>query len=499
MSVIKMKGISIEFPGVKALSGVDFSASTGVAHALIGANGAGKSTLMKILSGAYGGYTGSIEIDGKTVEIRKPQDAKKYGIETVYQEVDTALVPGLSVAENIMLDSLAGDMGRHPFVNWKALYRRAREVTARLKLDIPLRERVDYLTLAEKQLVLIARALSQECRFLVLDEPTAPLSGKETGELFRIVRELKSHDVGIIFISHRLPELFEVCDEITVLRDGKFVKRLASKETTQDALVQLMLGDKGSSGFIRRKSPHGGQTALEVANLGDGKKLSGISLKAARGEIVGVTGLVGAGKTELCNAIFGVSKATGTIRVNGKTVRMGSPSAAVKYGLALIPEERRRDGLFANDSTCNNLTVTRLDGLSSLGIFLNYAKIKKAAAEMVKKLDIVTPGIDRRTALLSGGNQQKVVIGKWLGTNASLFIFDEPTKGVDVNAKKDLFRLIEKLADEGKSVIYASCEIPEIMTLTDRVYILYGGRVVKELATAETTEEQILYYSTGGQ
>lgn len=498
MSVIEMRDISVEYPGVTALSHVDFWAKTGMVHALVGANGAGKSTLMGVLSGANGAYTGAVSIDGAAAEIRMPADARRHGIATVFQEVDTVLVPELSVAENIMLDVLA-EKGQRQFVNWRSLFTEANTVLERLHISLPLHERASELSLAQKQMVLIARTIAGRCRFLVLDEPTAPLSVAETERLFEVIGDLRRHDVGIVFISHRLPELFQVCDDITVLRDGQLVCRKAVSETGQDELVSLMLG-RPADMVYRRKDKHApGAPALELSHISDGGKLRDVSLHICGGEIVGVTGLVGAGKSELCGAVFGAKKAQGNLRIHGEAVRLHSPADAVRRGLALIPEERRKEGVLAQRSVRENLTVTRIGQLCRFGFLLDFPKLKKAAADMVRQLGIRTPGLGQIVARLSGGNQQKVAVGKWLATNASVFLFDEPTKGIDIGAKQDMFAIVERLASEGKAVLYASCELSEILSVTDRVYVLYGGRVVKELETAETSEEELLFYATGGK
>lgn len=497
-STIEMRVISIAFFGVQVLSNVNFSVSTGSTHALIGANGAGKSTLMKILSGAYPHYTGTILIDDKPVKIKTPQDAKRYGVETVYQEVDIALIPELSVAENIMLDATVYDMGRRQFVNWKALFAQAEAVLKRLHIDIPLRKKASELTIAQKQLVLIARALSRKCRFLILDEPTAPLSVTETDVLFEIVNHLKANGVGIVFISHRLPELFKICDDITVLRDGALVTKKSTDETDQNELVSLMLGRKTET-FQRRQTSVSAQKALEATHLTDHRKLHDISFHANRGEIVGVTGLVGAGKTELCDALFGVTRVSGIVKVNEKPLRTGSVHAAVKSGLGLIPEERYREGLFPDGSVCDNLTVTQIGRLCKFGAFLDFPKIKKTAQEICAKLHIKTESVSQKITHLSGGNQQKAVVGKWLATDASVLIFDEPTKGVDVHSKNEIYAIVEEFANGGKAVIYASCEFREILAVSDRILVLYDGKVAKEIPASEASEEMLLYYATGGQ
>jgi simple sugar transport system ATP-binding protein len=496
--LLKMKNISIEFPGVKALKNVNFTTATGTAHALVGANGAGKSTLMKVLSGAYGHYTGEIFINSQNVDIRSPKDAKDNGIEIVYQEVDTALIPYLTVAENIMLDWLANDMGRKQIVNWRKLHEEAAKVLKRLNINISTKKIVSELTLAQKQMILIARAIYKECRFLILDEPTAPLSNSETDELFRIVRDLKNNNVGIIFISHRLPELFEICDEVTVMRDGEFVASKKVSETNQNKIVESMLGRKFDENFPKYKI-NIGDKLFEIKGLNDEEKIKDINMYVCSGEIVGIAGLVGAGKTELCNALFNASHVVSGERVlNSEKLHIKSPYDAVKKGIVLVPEERRKEGIFVDESVTTNITVTNLGQFCKLKTFLNKKAEKEKAREIIKELGVKTPSENNIVGYLSGGNQQKVAVGKWLITDAKVYIFDEPTKGVDIGAKRDIFELIGQLAKNGKSIIYASCELAEILGITDRIYVMYGGRIVKELNTKNTNEEEILFYSTGG-
>ncbi len=497
---LEMKNISIEFPGVKALSNVNFEMTGGTIHALIGANGAGKSTLMKVLAGANTHYTGEIYVDGKPVEIRSPKSAKDLGIEIVFQEVDTALVPYLSVAENVMFNELVNNMKKKQVVNWKAIRKTAKETLDRLNVDIDVNTIVSELTLAQKQMVLIARCVVGQCRILILDEPTAPLSNSETEELFRIVRELKKDGVGIIFISHRLNELFEICETITVMRDGKVVKNMpiTPQLHTKD-IVELMLGRKMEESY-KKKDVNIGDVLLEVDGLTeeDGK-VKNISLNVKRGEIIGIAGLVGAGKTELCKTLFSALKqSSGTVKMNGKVIKYKSPATAVKHGFALVPEERRREGILITDPVYSNITIASMKKYTGLFSVVNNKKERKDACQMIKDLGIKTPSENQEVALLSGGNQQKVVLGKWLNSESEIYIFDEPTKGIDVGAKRDMYELIERLVAQGKGVIYASCEFQEILTLADRVYVMYDGEIVKELNVADTDEKELLYFSTGG-
>jgi len=497
---LEMKNISIEFPGVKALKGVDFSMDSGTIHALIGANGAGKSTLMKVLSGAYDHYEGEILLDEKLLDIRNPKQAKMLGIDIVFQEVDTALIPYLTIGENIMLDSIANDMSGKHFVNWRQTHKRAKEVLEELHINLSTKRLVSTLTLAQKQMVLIARSIVLKPKFLILDEPTAPLSTTETKELFRVIRNLSdTHGVGIIFISHRLPELFEICEDITVMKDGSFISCRRIEETTIKKVVDDMLGGTSVDDYVKKKSVIG-EEVLCVKELSDKEgTLENASFSVRSGEVVGIAGLVGAGKTELCKTIFGDNTiAKGEIFMNGKLVRPNSPYHAVNEGFALVPEERRKEGVLVEEPVFSNLSAPCLKKFTTVG-FLSTKKEKVAARKMIQDLGIKTPSENQKVALLSGGNQQKVAVGKWLQSDAHVYMFDEPTKGVDVGAKSEIFQLIEGLAEKGKAIVYASSEIVEILAITDKVYIMYDNRIVKEVVTSETTEEEIMYYSTGGE
>ncbi len=494
-----MKNISIEFPGVKALDEVDFVAKTGRTHALIGANGAGKSSLMKVLSGAYNHYTGDIALDGKKVGIREPKDAQDLGIQIVYQEVDTALISYLSVGENIMLHEMVSNMGKKQFVNYQQLHKNATEILNSLNMNVSSRQLVSDLTLAEKQMVLIARAISSNCTFLILDEPTAPLSHSETEKLFEVVNHLKTNNVGIIFISHRLPELFEICDDITIMRNGRFIIEEKIKETNVNRVVEHMIGKRMEDQFPKIEKEIG-ETVLEVKGLSDLEKINEITMNVRAGEIVGIAGLVGAGKTEICKALFGASKKVdGQIFINGKNAKANNPRKAVLNGMALVPEERRKEGVLVLESVSTNLTASYLKDFLKPFSFLDFKKERDVSKEMVSSLGIKTPSVDTNVQNLSGGNQQKVAIGKWLTADAEVYIFDEPTKGIDVGSKKDVFELITALAKRGKAIIYASSELSEIIGITDRVYVVYDGEVIKELETTETNEEELLYFSTGGR
>ncbi len=494
--MLEMKNITKSFPGVKALENVDFKVELGEVHALIGANGAGKSTLMKILAGAYEDYEGEILIDNNKVGINNPIDAKRNGIVIVYQEVDTALIPHLTVAENIMMDYIIeGEDG--VFVNWNDIKKRAKIVISELGLDINVNQKVNELSLSEKQMVLIGRATFHEAKYLILDEPTAPLSVEETNRLFDILRKLKNEGMSVIFISHRLNEVFQIAEKITVLRDGKIVGTFDIDDMNIDKAVEKMLGKKLENNYPKTETTIG-NTLLEVKNLSGTGEINNVSLTVKEGEIVGLAGLVGAGKTELCKLIFGEGKIKeGEIRLKGQRIKPKTPAEAVRESLALVPEERRKEGILVYESIETNITLPTLEKYCR-GIFMQKDKIKQVSREIIKQLGIKTPSEKQLVANLSGGNQQKVATGKWFLSDAEVFIFDELTKGVDVGSKVEIYELIGDLVQDGKGIIYASCEFGEILGLTDRIYVMYNGTVVKELVTKDTTEEELLYYAAGG-
>ena len=494
-SILEMRNISISFAGFPALRQVDFTLEGGSVHALVGANGAGKSTLMAVLSGTHDHYSGQISIDGEAVNLRLPHHAREHGIHLVQQEVDVALVPTLNVAENIMLDRLSEPGHLH---NWSQLYRQAQLLTEQLGLNINLRARIESCTLAEKQLILLARALSHKCRFLILDEPTAPLDQAESARLFALVRKLKAAGMAIVFISHRIHELRDICDRMTVLRDGRLVSDDSMDGLSNEHIIEKMIGHQLDDIYPPRRPPHSGETLLHIHGMHDKDKLRDISLRLHRGEILGIAGLAGAGKTELCKALFGATPSqVESGELNGKPWKPKEPHLSVEQGLALVPEERRKEGIFIDEDIPMNLSVTADDTFSRWSIF-NRQHALSWAKDIISRLGIRASGPMQKLARLSGGNQQKVAIGKWLRSESQVLIFDEPTKGVDIKAKTDVFRLIDGLAQQGKGIIYASGEFAELVGLCDRILVLWDGRIVAELDAANVDEETLLTYSTGG-
>ncbi|MCE5344632.1 MAG: sugar ABC transporter ATP-binding protein [Eubacteriales bacterium] len=493
------RDVSIEFPGVKALTNVNFEVSTGEIRAVVGANGAGKSTLMKILAGTNPDYTGEVYLNNEVVVLNTAMSAKKIGIQIVYQEVDTALVPTLSVAENVMLNHMIMESRNHPMINWNKMRREAWEVLERLHIDVNVKKLVQNLTLAQKQMVLIAKAVASKCNFLILDEPTAPLSDTETAELFRVVKHLQAtENIAIIFISHRINEVIQICEKYTVMRNGEIVCTTpVTQNTTTKEIVEKMLGRTFEELFTKDKVQLG-EKIFEVSHLsGADGKVDDVSFYVKKGEIVGIAGLVGAGKSELCKTIFGAYKKTdGIIRYNGKELRIKNPTNAVKHRIGLVPEERRKEGVLVNETVSFNLSAACL-GKFCKASFINKKKVDANAKRYVHDLGIATPSIKQFVKNLSGGNQQKVAVGKWLAADCDIYIFDEPTKGVDVGAKQEIFHLINNITKQGNSVIYASCENAELMSITDRIYVLYDGRVMAEIITANTNEDEIMHYAVG--
>ncbi|KGT90460.1 sugar ABC transporter ATP-binding protein [Enterobacter cancerogenus] len=492
---LEMRNISIAFGGFAALTQVDFLTEGGSVHALTGANGAGKSTLMAVLSGAHNHYSGEILLDDQPVSIRTPRDAKKLGIHLVQQEVDVALVPQLSVAENILLDQLA-EPG-HVY-SWREIRCQARALLNQLEVNIDVNRLVERCSLAEKQQILLARALSHHCRFLILDEPTAPLDQHESERLFTVVRRLQSNGIGVVFISHRIHELKAICDRLTVLRDGRLIESSPMAALSGEQIVEKMLGHQLTDVYPPRREQSRQPLLLSVEGLHDDQLLADISLHLRKGEILGIAGLAGAGKTELCKALFGANKSrVEKGELHGKPWRPRSPHDSVENRMALVPEERRKEGIFIDEPVSMNLSVSADNSFSRWSLF-GHRQAWRWAEEVIQRLNVRTTGPAQILRRLSGGNQQKVAIGKWLRNNADVLIFDEPTKGVDIKAKTDLFSLIDGLAREGKGIIYASGEFSELVGLCDRICVLWDGRIVAEMEGREATEEMLLLYSTGG-
>lgn len=496
MGSISATGLGKTFPGVVALQDVDFEVHSGTIHALVGANGAGKSTLIKILSGYYPEYQGLIEIDGTAVNITRPADALERGIQVVHQEVDTTLIPYLSVAENLLIERLAA--GRSgTFVRTSRLCREAREVADRLELDIDVRKRVEDLSLHHKQLVVIARALRHHLAYLILDEPTSSLGIHETERLFEVLRSLKERGVGIIYISHRLAEVREIADEVSVLRNGR---KVAHFEGTLDLpkVVEAMLGMAAEGTFPPHNGSERGTVVLEARSLQQQDRIHDASFQLHQGEVLGITGLTGAGKTELLHLLFGAEKPdAGEILVEGRPVRFRHPGMAVKHGVFLVPEERRRQGLLIEDSVRENITLPFLESFS-VASWVSRQRETSHVRRIIEKVGLTPPKPEMKVKNLSGGNQQKVVIGKWLGREPRVMLFDEATQGVDVGAKREIYQLARRLTEQA-GVIFASSEIDEVLGVADRILVMRDGRIVAEFSAAEADRQVVLEYATGAR
>jgi ribose transport system ATP-binding protein len=486
-----MHQIRKTFPGVLALDGVDFALRRGEVHILLGENGAGKSTLMKILSGAYQKTAGRVTLDGAEVEIRNPAHAQGLGISTIYQEFN--LVPHLSIGENIFL-------GREPvrlgLIDRRAVNRQAAEVLKGLGLQLDPRRPVKGLRVAEQQMVEVAKALSLDARVLIMDEPTAALAEHEIRDLFAAIRGLKEQGVSVVYISHRMEELFEIGDRVTVLRDGRSVGTFDVARTNKFELIRLMVNRDLTELFPKEHAERGAEV-LSVEGLTTRGGLKDVSFSLHKGEVLGIAGLLGAGRTELARAIFGLDKLErGTVKIKGETRRIGSPRAAINAGLGFLTEDRKAQGLVLPLSVKENLCLPSVDKFTSMG-FVDAKRERRAAERYVKELRIRTPGLDQKVVYLSGGNQQKVVLSKWLCSEAEVFIFDEPTRGVDVGAKAEIYQLMNRLAASGVAIIMISSELPEILGMSDRILVMRAGTVACEFTAEEATQEKILECALG--
>ena len=486
--ILKLKDITKTFPGVKALDNVSFSIERGTIHGLIGENGAGKSTLIKILGGIYHPDSGEIEMNGKSrSRFNTPIDARRAGISLVHQEVK--LSEPLTVAENMFLGNLM--LKGRQLVDWKGMRQRAKEIVDELGMDIDVNEQVDVLTVAKKQVVAIMQAINNESEVLIMDEPSAVLTERELETMFEIVKRLREKGITIIYISHRLDEVFQLCDNVTVLRDGMHIDTMPVANVNKQQLINMMVGREMGQEYPKEVGEIG-DTILEVKNLSRGKVLKDISFSVKAGEVFGISGLVGAGRTELARAILGIDHIdSGEIYVRGKKVHYRTFADAIKDGLGLIPEDRKLQGLVQIMTVKKNTTLVNLKRITRAGVINNTMEDEKSI-EYVKKLNVVTPSLDTEVQYLSGGNQQKVVIAKWLFQEADILFLDEPTRGIDVGAKTEIYRLINEMVKEGKTVIMISSEMPEILGMCDRIMVMHEGRKVGEMDVEEATQEKIM-------
>ncbi len=489
---LRLKGIVKTFPGVRALDGVDFDVMPGEVHALLGENGAGKSTLMKVLAGMYQPNEGQIIIAGQPVQMTNPIEAKAQGVVLIHQEL--SLVPEMSAAENIYL----GELPRKSFgrVDWKTLEDRSNTILKRLKCRFRAEATVAHLSIANQQMVEIARALTVDARVVVFDEPTASLTDAEKVVLFDIINDLKSQGVGIVYISHRMDEIFTLSDRITVLRDGTYRGTLTTAETNEDEVTRLMIGR--SLDLSRNEAaPNFGDTMLDVRNLTCTGLFEDVSFTVRAGEIVGFYGLVGAGRTEIAEALFGLRTPTaGEVWVDGAKVEITSPRDAIALGVSLVPENRKEQGLVLQMNCRDNMTLPQVQDLTA-GPFVAKGAELAIFDQYREKLAIKTPSWRQATAVLSGGNQQKIVIGKWLSMKPRVLIVDEPTRGIDVGSKSEIHQLLRELAAQGYAVIVISSEMPEVLRVSDRIVAMYHGRVMREFDISEVTEDKLVQAISG--
>jgi ribose transport system ATP-binding protein len=486
-------GITIN-KNIVVLNNVSFNVKRGEVHVLLGENGAGKSTLMKILSGAIHADSGEIFIEGKEEHLQNPHIAHMLGVGIVTQEF--SLCPNRSVAQNVFL-------GREPrkkflnLVDLTELKKEAQRILSMLKVDLDLNKLVGNLTTAQQQLVEIAKALSLNLKALILDEPTSSLADDQIIQLFKVIRNLKDQKVGIIYISHRLKEVLQIGDRITVLRDGQSVGTKDIKDVNFDEIVQMMIGRKISNMF-QRVTKKVGETALEVKNLSKGNEFKNINIYVKCGEIVGLAGIIGAGRTELAQALFGVEKFdSGEVIIFKNVIKSSSPIKSINLRLGLLPEDRRSQGVIPLMSVAENMNLIAMNYIYKQ-LWVNKRNMLNNFIQYVKDFDMVVASSNQEARYLSGGNQQKLVLAKWLSAKSRIFIFDEPTRGIDVGAKANIYTLINELANQGAAIIIISSELPEIMGLSDRIYVMYKGRIVIEIENKTATEEEILSYSLGG-
>jgi ribose transport system ATP-binding protein len=485
-----MRNINKGFPGVRALSDVSFDVYPGEVHTLVGENGAGKSTLMKILSGVYIRDSGEIIFKGRSVNFTNPRQAQEAGIATIYQELN--LIPYLSVTENIFLGS---ELERGVLLDWPKMHEHSRELLARLHLDVDPRTPVNRLGVGQQQMVEVAKALHHKADLIIMDEPTSALSIREIDDLFAIIRDLQSHGVALIYISHHLDEAFAIGDRITVLRDGRHVATETTQAMNMETLIRHMVGRDLSEQFPKETVPRGAEM-LRVENLTQGTRLKRISFTVHAGEILGIAGLVGAGRTELVRAIFGADPVDeGRIFIEGKPVTIRSPRDAIARGIALLTEDRKQQGLILQMTTRDNMTLSVLKNLTR-GLFTNKRRESELAQRFIDSMAIKTPSQEQLVVNLSGGTQQKVVLAKWMATQPKVLIFDEPTRGIDVGAKVEIYKLMNQLVRQGVAILMVSSELPEILGMSDRVLVLREGQVTGILERQDASQEKIMALAT---
>ncbi|KHK58373.1 D-ribose transporter ATP-binding protein [Ralstonia sp. A12] len=490
--MLRLQGIGKRFPGVVALDGVDLNLRAGEVHAICGENGAGKSTLMKIISGQYTADDGTVWYRGEAVRFSSTTEAQAAGIAIIHQELN--LVPHLSVAENIFL---AREPKRGPFIDYRKLNANARSYLQRIGLNIEPTTLVSALSIAQQQMVEIAKALSLDACVLIMDEPTSSLTESETVHLFRIIKELRADGVAILYISHRLDEMAEIVDRVTVLRDGRYIATSDFASITVNEIVARMVGRSLDDVFPARQSVPTDEVLLRVNELSRAGVFGPVSFELRKGEILGFAGLMGAGRTEVARAIFGADRIdAGSIMLGDSPVTIRSPREAIRQGIAYLSEDRKKDGLALSMPVAVNITLANVRAISSRG-FLRFSEETAVAKRYVRELNIRTPSVGQTVRNLSGGNQQKIVIGKWLYRGSRILFFDEPTRGIDVGAKYAIYGLMDELAADGVGVVLISSELPELLGMTDRIAVFHEGRITAVLETKKTNQEEILHYASG--
>lgn len=492
--IIQMKNISKSFPGVRALDNVSLTIQRGEVHTLLGENGAGKSTLMKILTGVYNADSGEILLNGEKIDIENIRDAQKLRIGTVFQE--NSLIPHLTVAENIFLTREIKN--KYNLIDWKKMYSESRRWANELGVEIDPLIQVKRLSVAQQQVVEIVKMFSQDPQIVILDEPTSALSDNEIENLFNIIRRMQSKGITFIYISHRMEEINEIGDSATVLRDGRFVKHLDNiKEHAMDEIISYIVGRALTDQYPSR-NVETGDVVLEVKDLTVDNTIKDINFDVRAGEVLGFSGLLGSGRTETAKAIFGdLKKSAGEIFINGEKVHINSPRDAIKNNIGLLPENRKEEGLVLKKRVDWNITFSSLKKFKK-GPFIDSKKEEKESKQFVDSLKIKTPSLGQQVQYLSGGNQQKVVFAKWLCADSQVYIFDEPTRGIDVGAKREIYNIINDLAEKGNAIIVISSELPEILGVCDRIAVFYEGRLMKIIDRQDATQENIMYYAMGG-
>lgn len=488
--LLRMENIEKAFPGVKALDKVNLTVKAGTVHALMGENGAGKSTLMKCLFGVYSKDSGKIYLEGNEVNFKNSKEALENGVAMVHQELNQALKR--NVMDNMWLGRFPTVAPGIPITSEKKMYRATKEIFEKLELNVDPKTVMSTMPVSQRQMVEIAKAVSYNSKVIVFDEPTSSLTEEEVEHLFRIINMLRDQGCGIIYISHKMAEILRISDEVTIMRDGKWIATKDAKELTTDEIIKLMVGRELTNIYPPKKNKPG-SVLFEASNLSSMyAKLSDVSFSARAGEIIGIAGLDGSGRTELLENIFGTAtRSNGTLKLNGKPIKNRTPGESIKNGFALLTEERRATGIFGILSIRDNTTISSLDKCRT-GPFLNKTKLKKNTDWCIKAMRVKTPGQDTKIRTLSGGNQQKVILGRWLLTDPTVLLLDEPTRGIDVGAKYEIYQLIIDLAEKGKTVIMVSSEMPELLGVCDRILVMSGGRLAGEVNAASTSQEEIM-------